>query len=365
MRTKSAVILAVAFLMAVACAPALSGDTADTDSGYASQLDANGKQIYSEVVSAVASALEDPSNSLSVTIEPGSLVVFDAKEDAVSYSEDIVKKALFAVYYSMPMAAWLWNLPAVDFDDPDDTGNPLEEATISIVRVTPESDPSGTRTYWCVSEIVLEMTVPDAIADDPDTDDNELKTALDEVQSAVKTYSGDDASKVKAIADDLRTIKDKDDGDGEVSNLYDALVGKESSSAGIAAAFAYMAQSNGLDALTVHGTIGTGTDTGYWNIVRLDGSWYGVDVTVYDGKDKAPLLAGSATKLSSGTEYERFGSTHVADEGILEQISIVRDGYSWPDDRTFFEKWGSQAIVVAIVIVILATIVYALKKDVI
>ena len=45
MRTKSAVILAVAFLMAVACAPAVSGDAADTDSGYASQLDANGKQI--------------------------------------------------------------------------------------------------------------------------------------------------------------------------------------------------------------------------------------------------------------------------------------------------------------------------------
>ena len=136
---------------------------------------------------------------------------------------------------------------------------------------------------------------------------------------------------------------------------------RKSSSAGIAAAFAYTAQSNGLDSLTVYGIVGTG----YWNIVRLDGSWYGVDVTVYDGKDKASILAGSATKLSSGTEYERFGSTHVADEDILGQISIVRDGYSWPDDRTFFEKWGSQAIIVAIVIVILATIVYALKKDVI
>lgn len=285
MRTKSAVILAVAFLMAVACAPALSADAADTGSGYASQLDANGKQIYSEVVSAVASALEEPANTLSVAIEPGNLVLFDAKEDAVSYSEEIVKKALFAVYYSMPMAAWLWNLPVADFDG---TGSPLKEATIGIVKVTPESDPSGTKTYWCVSEIVLEMTVPDAIADDPDTEDNELKAALDEVQSAVKAYSGDDASKVKAIADGLRSIKTKDDGDGEVSNLYDALVGKKSSSAGIAAAFAYMAQSNGLDALTVHGTVGTGSDTGYWNIVRLDGNWYGVDVTVYDGKDKAP-----------------------------------------------------------------------------
>lgn len=356
MRTKSAVILAVAFLMAVACAPALSGDTADTDSGYASQLDANGKQIYTEVVSAVTSALEDPSNTLTVTVEPARLVVFDAKEDAASYSEDIVKKALFAVYYSMPMAAWLWDLPVSD---------PEAEPTIEIVKVSSESDPSKVKSYWCISEIVITMTVPDAIADDDSTEDNELKAALDKVQSAVKAYSGDDATKAKAIADDLRTIKAKDDGEAEVSNLYDALVDRKSSSAGIAAAFAYTAQSNGLDSLTVYGIVGTGSGTGYWNIVRLDGGWYGVDVTVYDGKDKAPILAGSATKLSSGTEYERFGSTHVADEDILGQISIVRDGYSWPDDRTFFEKWGSEAIIVAIVIVILATIVYALKKDVI
>ncbi len=357
--------MAVAFLLAVACVPAVSADAADTDSGYASQLDANGKQIYSEVVSAVTSALEDPSNNLTVAVELGHMVVFDAKEDATSYSEDIAKKALFAVYYSMPMAAWLWNLPVADFDDPNDTNNPLREAALDIVKVTSEGDPSGARTYWHVSEVSLEMTVPDAISDDPDTEENELKAALEKVKSAVKAYSGDDASKVKAIANDLRAITTKDDGDGAVSNLYDALVEKKSSSAGIAAAFAYTAQSNGIDALTAHGIKGTGSDTGYWNLVRLDGKWYGADVSVYDGKDEAPLLAGSATKLSNGTEYERFGSTHVADEEPLAQISIVRDGYSWPDDRTFFEKWGTQAIVAAIVVVILATIVYALKKDVI
>ncbi len=356
MRTKSAVILAVAFLMAVACAPALSGDTADTDSGYASQLDANGKQIYSEVVSAVASALEDPSNTLTVAVEPDYLVLHDAKEDAMSYSEGIVEKALYAVYYSMPMAAWLWDLPV---------SYPEVETTVDIVKVSPESDPSEVKSYWAISEITMTMTVPDAIADDDSTEDNELKAALDKVTAAVKTYSGDVASKVKAIADDLRSIASKSDGEAEVSNLYDALVERKSSSAGIAAAFAYTAQSNGLDALTVHGTIGTGSDTGYWNIVQLDEGWYGVDVTVYDGKDKAPLLAGTATKLTSGSGYERFGSTHVADEEPLAQIGMVRDGYSWPDDRSFFEKWGSEAIITVIVIVILATIVYALKKDVI
>lgn len=356
MRTKNAVILAVAFLMAVACAPAVSGDAADTDSGYASQLDANGKQIYSEVVSVIASALEDPSNSLTVTVEPDHLVVFEAKEDVYSYNEGLIEKALYAVYYSMPMAAWLWNLPVAE---------PEIEATVDLVKVAPDDDPSAVKTYWRLSEVAITMTVPDAIADDASTDDNELKAALEKVKSAVKTYSGDDASKVKAIADDLRTIAPKDDGDGEVSNLYDALVEKKSSSAGVAAAFAYTAQSNGLDALTVHGITGTGSDTGYWNVVQLDGKWYGADVKAYDGKDKSPLLAGSATKLSSGTEYERFGSTHIADEEPLAQISIVRDGYSWPDDRSFFEKWGSEAIIVVIVIVILATIIYALKKDVI
>ncbi len=356
MRTKSAVILAVAFLTAVACVPAVTGDAAETDSGYVSQLDANGKQIYSEVVSAVTSALEDPSNTLTVTDKPGRLVLFEAKEDALDYIEDIVKKALYATYYSMPMAAWLWNLPVAE---------PELAPTTDLVKVTSENDPSDVRTYWRISEAVITMTVPDSIADNPDTEANELADALKKVRDAVKSYSGDDASMVKAMADDLRSITSKDDGEGEVSNLYDALVERKSSSAGIAAAFAYTAQSNSLEALVAHGIVGTGSDSGYWNLVRLDGSWYGADVTVYDGKDRAPLLAGSATEIGSGSSYERFGSTHVADEEPLGQISIVRDGYSWPDDRSFFEKWGSQIIIVAIVALILATIVYALKKDVI
>ncbi len=356
MRTKSAVILAVAFLTAVACVPAVSGDAADTDSGYASQLDANGKQIYSEVVSAVTSALEDPSNTLTVAVKLSHLAVFEAKEDATGYGIDIAKKALFAVYYSVPMAAWLWNLPVAV---------PESEAALELVKVTSDSSPSDVRTCWTVSEVKMTMTVPDSIADNPDTEANELAAALKKVKDAVKTYSGDGASKVKAMADDLRGIASKDDGEAEVSNLYNALVERKSSSAGIAAAFAYTAQSNGIDAAVAHGIAGTGSDTGYWNVVRLNGNWYGADVSVYDGKDRAPLLAGSATKIGSDSAYERFGSTHVADEEPLGQISIVRDGYSWPDDRSFFEKWGSQAIIVVIVIVILAAIVYALKKDVI
>ena len=141
---------------------------------------------------------------------------------------------------------------------------------------------------------------------------------------------------------------------------------------GIAAAFTYLCQYNGVDALTVRGTIVTSSnpddnETGCWNVVRNDdeaGTWYGVSITAYDGDDRSPLMAGASTEV--GVSGPGFSSVYVADldlasENSLNPIQISATGFDWPDDRTFFEKYGTHVFAVILVAIIAGVIVYALR----
>lgn len=352
MRTKSAALLAVTCLVAIVCVPFVTDPVSGSTGGYDSQLDANGQQIYEEVLSRVSSGLADPTETIDISIDFNRIVAMDSNEDVTAYIERITSEALFAAYYSQPMAVWLWDLPVVQ---------PELTTAVNLLKITSVDDPSDVKGYFSPKSVSFILTVPEDMKQD-------LKTKIEKVTSAIMSVSGDVPSVVKAISGDLRNISQKDDAEGEISNVYDALVDRKSSSAGIAAAFTLVAKSNGLNALTVCGTTGSDKEkVGYWNIVDFDGGWYGVDVTIYDGKDKSPIMAGYNTKIvmGDGTYYERFGSTHIAGDGHLNQMEIVRNGYSWPDDRSIFEKWGNQIFMVIIVAMILGAIIYALKKDIV
>lgn len=354
MRTKSAAALAIVSLMAVVLMPFCAESDAVGVEDYTAQLDDNGLGIREQVMELIDKGYKSPQNTIEVEAGFDRIMTFESTEAAEDYIKDTVEKVLFTIYYSEPMAVWLWDLPV---------SVPDIEGSTQVVKITSSSDPGREQGFISPEKAGFVLSVPSSCIDDPDTEGNELKDVLDEVEAAVFEVSGSTYYAAKHIADGLRSVKVSDDEEGTVSNVYDALVGKRSSSAGIASAFTLVAQRNGLSAVTVPGMVGTDDQTaGYWNAVLADGAWYGCDAAMYDGKDRSPLMAGTQTAIVYDSAQERFGSVHVAGDGILDPIGISATGYDWPDDRGFFEKWGSQIIMAAIVAVVVLTLLYAVRK---
>lgn len=363
MRAKGMAALAAFCFIALVAFP-MSGADAGSSDGYSSQLDADGQLVYSQVAGALEAVQADPVNTVGVSVDlRDALVLFESTEDAEAYARETVRTALAAMYYEDPMAVWLWDLPVKDV-----------EVEVSTGPVTTKLTDSGyEKVYFAATGVSFTLSVPEDMADDPATEQNELADRMDSVRKAAAAISvgGSVSEKVKAIADRLHGVRDSADEEGQVSNAYDALVVSQSSSAGIAAAFNYVCQLNGVEVMTVRGTVcdykdGSTGSTGYWNVVRDGDSWYGVDVSWYDGDDRSPLMAGYGTETPE-SNGERFGATHVADLDMtsgnsLVPVAISAEGYSWPDDRTFMEKWGTHVFAVIIVAVIVGVFVYAIRK---
>lgn len=364
-----AALAAFCFIVIAALPLAASADAADSGravpDAYMSQLDPNGKAVYSAVEEAVASAMDDPGNTIEVSVDFGHMVTFESTEEAKAYAQSTVSSALAAVYYSDPMAVWLWDLPV--------SGVVAEVTTPSVVISSAEAN-IDSQVRFIADRVSFTLSVPSDLSDDPETEANELADNIRKVEEAASgvSASGTVSEKVKAIADSLVDVKDATDGEGQVSNVYDALVSRSSSSAGIAAAFTYLCQINGVEALTVRGTVHTSFDdgsssTGYWSVVRDGDSWYGADASWYDGDDRSVLMAGYATVTTASASGERFGVTHIADLGLssangLAPVQIAENGVEWPDDRTFLEKYGTHVFAVVIVAVIAGTLLYAIRK---
>ena len=405
MNTKLVTALAVFCFIAVMALPAVQADTG-SDAGYQSQLDANGQKVYQDVGDRFESEIGSgsPHNTLQFLISFPDPMLFQDEDQAVAYATDVVNSALAAIYYTDAEAVWLWDLPIK-----------AVEVTVTCAEVEvsyPNSD-KDSGTYVMPASVRFTVDVPTDMADDPSTmEENELYTRITELRDARFEVEGSVSEKVKAIADRLHSItvvdnvivetpeetpEENPDNPGEtpseetpgdtaddsseetgepqesqVGNVYDALVTGSSSTEGIAAAFTYLCQYNGVDALTVRGTVVTSSNpdengTGCWNIVRNDdeaGTWYGVSVTDYDGDDRSPLMAGASTEI--GVSGPGFSSVYVANldlasENSLNPIQISATGFDWPDDRTFFEKYGTHVFAVILVAIIAGVIVYALR----
>lgn len=363
MRLKiAAMTVALCFVM-IAVVPAMGAADADASGDYVSQLDANGLAVYETVTESFAEAMSDPENEMSFEMELPFPVLFDSTEEAEAYAEETVNSALAAIYYTDALAVWLWDLPVTEVS---------VETSTAVVTLS-QSGTQYRQGYFVAVKVAFTLTVPEDMMDDPDTEENELLGYLQEVEEAMAfEASGDDtASKVRSIANHLYGITVEDDEDGAVSNVYDALVTGTSSSAGIAAAFNLLCQYNGIESMTVRGTVYTDPDdegsAGYWNAVLDDGVWYLCDVSWYDGSDRSVLMAGSNTELESTAAGERFGGTHVADLDLasgngLQPVAVSVAGYDWPDESTFLDRYGTSIVAAIMVAMILGVFVYAIKK---
>ena len=344
-------VLAVALFVPLAS----DGSDAAEQSFYMSQLDENGCAVFN----ALGGLLGNYDNTAVVDVTFDSITLFEDEGSARAYAGSVVADALAAKYYSEPLIPHLWDLPVT-----------YPEVIVNISEATLSDNPVK---YYIVTGVGITLSVPADVQDDPNTDTNELESKVNEVKDAVRSFSpsgSNDADKVKSIAGHLKTVRSAEDDEGEVSNIYDAVVTKRSSSAGGAAAFTYYCMANSIESVTVRGLVYDGSESSveYWNAVRTGGSWYAVDTVMYNEGNKAYLMAGSATQVVKGETPERLSTTHVEDLDLsqpngLDAPTLNKTEYPYPDDTPFLVKYGGWIILALIIAIAAFFMVKAARGD--
>ena len=150
----------------------------------------------------------------------------------------------------------------------------------------------------------------------------------------------DTYNKIKMVHDILATSIEYDStiSKPNIYNIYGALVQKTVVCEGYAKAFKYILDSLNIDCILV---VGNGinssnqTEDHMWNYVKLNNSWYGVDVTWDD-----PIIIGGNTDKNLRHDYflkgaSSFNSSHnasgrISDTGMLFSVPTLTDSnYRW------------------------------------
>ena len=102
-------------------------------------------------------------------------------------------------------------------------------------------------------------------------------------------------------------------------SCYDALINGETNSEGLSLAYVEMCHQLGLECRIVYGRMGGGDHS--WNIVRLDGDWYHVDVSrCYDGNFAVGFLQNDETMWN---DYRWSIANYPACRGELSYAQLV------------------------------------------
>lgn len=361
MSPKAVASAAVAIAAVLALAAVLPCASAGSASTYEDQLDDNGAGLYAALGEAFDAALEDPADTVTVSYALGTPVLLSTEDDADEYAVSLVRDALAAYYLTDPFPIWIWDFPLVD---------DLEaELELAYTQTEAEVTVSGETTTWrVVTAVTFTLTVPEDFADDADTEENEVAEAIEAVESAASAYEGTVQEIVQEVSGLLEDVDSEDDEDGEVSNLYDALVSGESSSAGVAAAFTYLCSLSGVDALTTVGLVLNSDgemEAGYWNVVEDDGAWYAVDCTWNSSDSENCLMAGTTTSVTLSSTSYGFGATHASDlsslSSSLSTPAIEAEGVDWDEDSSF-TTIAMYVIVLLIIVMVVIAFAHAIKS---
>jgi len=355
MDSRIAIFVAIAVIASAIALPGIDG--ADSDSEiftYYELLDANGKLVYKEVSS--ATSIDKDTKEFVVELTDS---LCDDTDEAKAYADRTVREALTALYLSNPMIPYIWDYPVKDTQ---------VEPEITIVKVT---RPDGTEsTHYVVSKVTFSLTVPEGITSDSM---KELNEALKDFEVSGST----DADKVKNIMSELDKVYFHEDEEGTISNIYSALVKKQTTSAGVAQAFVALCKLNNIPVITVSGTDLLATNEpgmSYWNYVYLEGdvdgetvmSWYIVDPTYAVSTG----IAGYLTEVSYDGKTYSMSSAHYVDLGITGEVSLqvpqlAKEKYVPVGGIPFLEQWGEAILIIAIGVVMIGSMFYAMRKDII
>ena len=150
-----------------------------------------------------------------------------------------------------------------------------------------------------------------------------------------------DYQKIKYVYESLIDTVEYSSGSADSQNIQSALLYRASVCAGYSKAFQYILNRMGLFCTYVTGTIKDGGDHG-WNMVRIGGNYYYVDVTWGD-----PVFANRMDHIDSGqtknynylccTEYDLF-KTHVPSDAI-PLPSCTSDDYNYYKLNGFYYEY--------------------------
>ncbi len=173
------------------------------------------------------------------------------------------------------------------------------------------------------------------------------KKAFDNARSIASSATGSDADKLKTFKDKICDLVSYDTkaasggayGDSfQLTNVFDGNTSTNVVCEGYAKAFQYLCELSDIECYTVTGNMAGGTGAGphMWNIVRLDGKSYVVDVTNCDsGTIGAPdkLFLKGVELITGG--YKVAGVTYTYDS---ETTSLLSSDILTPSTLNYGEK---------------------------
>lgn len=173
-----------------------------------------------------------------------------------------------------------------------------------------------------------------------------LEAAADECIAQIP-QDASDYEKIKAVYEYIINTTEYDAQGADTQNIQSVLLYRKSVCAGYSKAFQYILNRMGLFCTYITGTIQNGGDHG-WNMVRIDGNYYYVDVTWGD-----PVFAGQVEQSGVDevlnynylccTEEELF-KTHVP-SGDVELPSCSSDDYNYYKRNGFYyESFDSDTL---------------------
>lgn len=350
MESKTAIIVALVFMASVMMLPAIDADALDSEIfTYYEHLDDNGKLVFKEVNK--ATSYDGDTKEFTIVLE--AKVLCKDTDEAKKYAEDVVRNALTALYLSNPLVPYIWDYPVKDVEVTHEVGT---------VIVDDES-------FYVVKSLTFSLTVPEGI-------DAE---AIEKLNTALKDFSvsgSTDADKVKDIMSQLDRVNFKKDEEGKISNIYDVLVNKQGTSAGIAQAFTAICKQNNIPVLSISGSniLASNEDLSFWNYVYLEGdvdgetkkSWYIVDPTY--AVDTG--IAGYLTEVSyDGKTYSMssalFTNLEFKGDVSLSLPQLEKNKYVPVGGIPFWEKYGEMIFIAVIGVVIVLSMIYAVRSGVV
>ncbi len=350
MESKVAATIFVMFLAVAMAIPMMDTDAADSEVfRYYSELDGNGKAVYSAVSS--LNTVTETEITFSVDFTDIDLRLFNDSADAKAYAVSTVKNALAAVYLSCPMVPYIWDYPVTGVEVESELGTSTIEGAETV--------------YYEVVSVSFKLAVPEGIT-------AESMKSLNDAIADVKVTGNTDSDKVISIISYLSGVRFLKDEEGKISNIYNALVDKKATSAGISQAFNKLCEDNGIKAISVAGNneFAADEEISVWNNVNLKGDLDGETVMQWFIVD--PLycasygITGYLTDVGKDNAYYSMSSAHYINldkigENDLPTPQLAKGKYVREGGLNFLELYGDKIMIAAIGVVTVAALVYALR----
>ncbi|MBP1549422.1 MAG: hypothetical protein J6A05_05400 [Oscillospiraceae bacterium] len=185
----------------------------------------------------------------------------------------------------------------------------------------------NTNTKKLASAIIFYKYSDEKIAEMQKAIDAEVKRVLDGITPDMTDYD-----KVKYFHDYLASSVVYDESTENCRDIYGVFVDKKAICGGYSKAFSHLCDKVGIETVTVTGD--ADGEAHMWNMVKIDGQWYNIDIT----------YAVTESELGNYVRYDYFC---VTDEMLASTRSIYEQIYTYPKatatDCDYYVKNGLMA----------------------